>query len=99
MDKEVVIVTGSGGRIGASLIRRLGDRYKIIGFVLHKAVYAVPSQELVPVDLYSDESVRQAFAHIKAVYGTKIASVIHLAAYYSFDQKHSPLYEKITVQG
>ncbi|HSX10789.1 MAG TPA: vitamin K epoxide reductase family protein, partial [Chlamydiales bacterium] len=47
----------------------------------------------------SDESVRQAFAHIKAVYGTKIASVIHLAAYYSFDQKHSPLYEKITVQG
>lgn len=99
MEKEVVIVTGSGGRIGASLIRKLGDKYRIIGFVLHKAVYAVPSQELVPVDLYSDESVNQAFMHIKAVYGTKIASVIHLAAYYSFDQKHSPMYEKITVRG
>lgn len=99
MDKEVIIVTGSCGRIGSNVVRRLGEKYKIVGFELFKALYAAPSEELVPVDLSSDESVQQAFMHIKHFYGTKIASVIHLAAYYSFDQQHSPLYEKVTVQG
>lgn len=99
MDKQVVIVTGSCGRIGANVVRRLGEKYRIVGFELLKAIYAAPNEELVPVDLSSDESVHQAFMHIKYFYGTKIASVIHLAAYYSFDQQHSPLYEKVTVQG
>lgn len=99
MDKEVVIVTGSCGRIGANVVRRLGKTYRIVGFELLKAIYASANEELVPVDLSSDESVHQAFTHIKDQYGTKIASVIHLAAYYSFSEKHSDLYNKITVQG
>jgi UDP-glucose 4-epimerase len=99
MDKEVIIVTGSCGRIGSSVVRKLGGQYQIVGFELLKAIYASPSEELVPVDLSSDESVSQAFMHIRHFYGNRIASVIHLAAYYSFDQQHSPLYEKVTVQG
>jgi nucleoside-diphosphate-sugar epimerase len=99
MDKEIIIVTGSSGRIGSSVVKRLGEKYKIVGFELLKALYASSNEELVPVDLTSDESVAQAFAHIKYFYGNKIAAVIHLAAYYSFDQKHSPLYDKVTVQG
>lgn len=99
MDKEAIIVTGSCGRIGSSVVRKLGDHYRIVGFELLKALYASPSEELVPVDLSSDESVSQAFMHIRHFYGDRIASVIHLAAYYSFDQQHSPLYEKVTVQG
>lgn len=99
MDKEVVIVTGACGRIGSNLVRRLDDHFRVIGFELLKAIYASPREELVPVDLTSDESVNQAFWHIRNQYGAKIASVVHLAAYYSFDQKHSPLYEKVTVQG
>jgi nucleoside-diphosphate-sugar epimerase len=97
--KDVIIVTGSCGRIGASVVRRLGERYQIVGFELLKALYASASEELVPVDLSSDESVHQAFMHIRHFYGNRIASVIHLAAYYSFTQKHSDLYEKVTVQG
>jgi len=99
MKKDVVIVTGSCGRIGANVVRRLDPQYRIVGFELLKALYAAADEELVPVDLSSDESVRQAFDHIKTNYGTRIASVIHLAAYYSFDQKHSPLYESVTVKG
>lgn len=97
--KEIVIVTGSCGRIGSNVVKRLGKKYHIVGFELLKAIYAASDEELVPVDLSSDESVAQAFNHIRDTYGTKIASVIHLAAYYSFDQQHSPLYEKITVEG
>ena len=99
MKKDVVIVTGSCGRIGSNVVRKLDPNFQIIGFELLKALYAAADEELVPVDLSSDESVHQAFTHIKQNYGTKIASVIHLAAYYSFDQKHSPLYELVTVKG
>jgi nucleoside-diphosphate-sugar epimerase len=99
MKKGLVIVTGSCGRIGANVVRRLDPDFQIVGFELLKALYAAADEELVPVDLTSDESVHQAFTHIKDTYGTKISSVIHLAAYYSFDQKHSPLYEQVTVKG
>lgn len=98
-DKDVVIVTGSCGRIGANVVRGLGSDYRIVGFELLKALYAAASEELVPVDLSSDESVHQAFTHIRYFYGNKIASVIHLAAYYSFDQQHSEKYELVTVKG
>lgn len=97
--KKIVIVTGSCGRIGANIVKRLGENYPIVGFELLKAIYASDQEELVPVDISSDESVHQAFAHIRHFYGTKIASVIHLAAYYSFSEKHSPLYDQITVKG
>ncbi len=99
MDKKLVIVTGASGRIGSNVVKRLGQEFKIVGFELLKAIYASPSEELVPVDISSDESVEQAFMHIRDNYGTKIASVVHLAAYYSFDQQHSPKYEQITVKG
>lgn len=99
MEKEVIIITGACGRIGSNLVRRLGTKYRIVGFELLKAIYASDSEELVPVDISSDESVTQAFTHIRQFYGNRIASVIHLAAYYSFDQKESPLYDKITIQG
>ncbi|MDE3046110.1 MAG: NAD(P)-dependent oxidoreductase [Verrucomicrobiota bacterium] len=99
MAKDVIIVTGSSGRIGSNVVKALGNEYKIIGFELLKSLYATADEELVPVDLASDESVHMAFRHIKATYGTKIAAVIHLAAYYSFSEQHSPKYELITVQG
>ena len=97
--KDVVIVTGACGRIGSNLVKKLGENYQIVGFELLKALYASNNEELVPVDLSSDESVHQAFSHIKYFYGNRIASVIHLAAYYSFDEKHSPKYELVTVKG
>ncbi|MES2273916.1 MAG: NAD(P)-dependent oxidoreductase [Chlamydiota bacterium] len=99
MNKQVVIVTGSCGRIGSNVVKKLGEKYRVIGFELLRAIYAAPSEELVPVDLSSEESVQQAFMHIRSSYGNKIASVIHLAAYYSFNEQHSDLYEKVTVQG
>ena len=36
---------------------------------------------------------------MKAKYGKHIASVVHLAAYYSFAEEESPKYEDITVKG
>jgi nucleoside-diphosphate-sugar epimerase len=99
MAKDVIIITGSSGRIGTQLVRALGQKYSIVGFELLKAIYASSNEELVPVDLASDESVAQAFRHIKNFYGMRICSVIHLAAYYSFSEQHSDQYNLITVKG
>ena len=98
-EQKVILVTGSAGRIGTNVCKRLGEKYPIVGFELLKAIYASQQEELVPIDLSSDESVHQAFTHIRHFYGNHITSVIHLAAYYSFSEKHSDKYEQITVRG
>ncbi len=97
--KGLIIVTGSCGRIGEAVVSALGKEYQIVGFELLKAIYSSRSEELVPVDISSDESVEQAFRHIRSFYGNKIAAVIHLAAYYSFSDPAYDNYKKITVEG
>ena len=59
----------------------------------------MPGVEFVAVDLATDESVKEGLNHLRQNYGNKIASVIHLAAYYSFTTQHSSNYDKITVKG
>ncbi len=97
--KEVIVVTGSSGRIGKRLIERLGNQYQCIGLDFIGTTSFVPSMEFVYVDLASDESVRQAFRRIEYAYGKKIASVVHLAAFYSFEGTNLENYDRITVQG
>jgi nucleoside-diphosphate-sugar epimerase len=53
----------------------------------------------VPCDLTSDQDVRDAFQRVRDERGERIASVVHLAAYYDFSGEPSDLYEKVTVQG
>jgi nucleoside-diphosphate-sugar epimerase len=98
-NKEVILVTGSCGRIGAAIVKKLGHDYRMVGFELLKAFYASANEELVPCDLSSEESLHQALTHIRNFYGTTIRAVIHLAAYYSFAHKQSDLYNKITIEG
>ena len=95
----VVLVTGSSGFIGRATIRRLARDFRIIGFDREGGPHPPPEAECVGVDLTSDESVKAAFARVRYAYGERIASVIHLAAYYDFSGEPSPLYDEITVRG
>jgi len=98
-DKEIIVVSGSSGLIGTTLINKLAEKYLIIG--LDNIGYPFPpiTAECVCIDITSDESMENAFERIRFAYGNKIASVIHLAAYYDFSGEPSPLYQKITVEG
>lgn len=96
---ELILVTGSCGRIGKEVVKRLEKKYLIVGLDIVRNCPSAKLDRLVPIDLALDESVKEALQHIKNRYGKKIASVIHLAAYYSFSEKHSPKYQEITVQG
>lgn len=97
--KPVVLVTGSSGLIGSCLCKALAKDHQVIGFDRDGYPYPPPEGECVCVDMGSDTSVKHAFERVRYAYGDRIASVVHLAAYYSFSGEPSPLYEQITVRG
>lgn len=98
-NKETVLVTGSSGLIGTALCNRLGERFSVVGFDREGPPHPPPVAECVCVDITSDQSVREGLQRVRTGYGERIASVIHLAAYYDFSGEPSEKYETITVQG
>lgn len=95
----MVLLTGASGFIGSALIRRLSERYIVVG--LDRAGPPDPPEpaEAVDFDLSSDEAVRTALDAVRDRHGIRIASVIHLAAYYDVSGEPNPLYDKVNVQG
>jgi nucleoside-diphosphate-sugar epimerase len=97
-EKPVVVITGSGGLIGSRLIRRLQNDYTIVGMDLHTPQHQT-STDWIGVDLTDDASVGKAVAELRSRHGDRVASVLHLAAYYDFSGEPSPLYDELTVKG
>lgn len=94
--KPVVIITGAAGGLGTALAEVLRHDYTLVGLDRAGKKSAIP---LLEVDLTSDESVAHALDEFARRYGSHIASVIHLAAYFDFTGEDNPLYEKVNVQG
>lgn len=94
--QPIVLITGAAGDIGAALIAALRSRYTVVGLD-RKGKSA--DCELIEVDLTSDDSVRQALDEFRRRFGERIASVIHLAAYFDFSGEEHPLYAKVNVEG
>lgn len=95
----VVLVTGGSGMLGRALIERLHHDYRVVSLDLKGDPGSPIDVEFVCVDLTSDDSVRRAVERIALVYGSDVASLVHLAAYYDFSGAPSPLYDKVTVEG
>lgn len=97
--KEVVLVTGSSGLIGSALIKKLANKYRMAGLDRPGAPHPPEEALAIPFDLTDEKSIRTALAEVKENFGNKIVSVVHLAAYYDFSGKPSPLYEEVTEKG
>ena len=97
--KDTILITGSSGRIGYPLAKRLAESFNVVGFDRYAPSHPPPSAECLYVDLTSDKSLRRGLEAIRELHGHRIASVIHLAAYYDFSGAPSPLYDEITVRG
>lgn len=97
--RKVVIVTGSSGLIGSAVVRRLAEQYRVVGFDRAGDPHPPTEAECVCVDVTSEESVRAGLSRVRDAYGERIASVVHLAAYYDFSGEPSPKYEEVTVHG
>ncbi len=94
-ERPIVLITGSGGRIGTAISAALGDAYRVVG--LERKCGDEP--DCITVDVTSDERMTEAFAEFRARYGSRIASVIHLAAYFDFSGEPNPLYGTVNVEG
>ncbi len=52
----------------------------------------------MPFDVTSDESVHKGLTAVRDRYGSRIAAVIHLAAYFDFSGEPNVKYKKVTVE-
>ena len=94
--KPIVLITGAAGNIGTSLAKLLKADYRVVGLDRPGMKADFP---LIEADLTKDDSVEKAFADFREKFGDRIASVVHLAAYFDFTGEESPLYDTINVEG
>ena len=94
--KPIVLITGAAGNIGRSLARAVADGYHIVGFDRPGMTADFP---LIEVDFTDDASVRVALERFREDHGRRIASVVHLVAFFDFSGEDNPLYEAVNVEG
>lgn len=92
--KPVVLITGAEGRIGTAISAALEDTYTIVGFERQ-----CKGENCINADVTSDEALAKACNLLRARYGNRLASVIHLAAFYDFSGEPHPMYEEVNVKG
>jgi nucleoside-diphosphate-sugar epimerase len=97
--QPTVLITGSEGLIGDALVNDLCDKYDIASFDIERPHKRPEVQDFIHCDLTQDESVQAALDTLRQRHGNRLASVIHLAAYYDFSGEPSPLYQELTVEG
>jgi len=95
--KPIVLITGSSGLIGAKLAQAFSSQYTVVGLDLKRSDQS--RANTIECDLTEDASVTRALGSVREQHGSRVASVIHLAAYYDFSGKPSPMYQKLTVEG
>lgn len=96
----IVLITGCNGRIGSAVTQRMTGRFNdVVGLDRTAPAPPPPGCVRIAVDIASDESTKEGLRVLREHHGTRLAAVIHLAAYYDFLGKASPLYEQITVEG
>ena len=95
-DKPVVLITGAAGNLGQSIGAALASDYRVVGIDRKEADGPI---RIVAADLGSGESLEQALRTLCAEVGPRLASVIHLAAYFDFSGEPNPLYQSVNVEG
>ena len=99
-DGDIILITGSNGRIGSAVMRELRKTYSnVVGFDTKAPQQPPEGCTRIPVDITSDTSVTEGLTVLLAHHGARVASVIHLAAYYDFDGAPNPKYDEVTVNG
>ena len=91
-----MLITGAAGDIGSALAQALAYDYTVVGLDRAGKKASIP---LIEADLTSQASIRAALQAVRERHGTRIASVVHLAAYFDFTGEDNPLYEQVNVQG
>lgn len=100
-ERACVAITGGAGLIGSRTVRALAPDYRV--FILDAVEWPEGDPpkgcELLEVDLTEDDDVADAMSKLKERADGRLASFVHLAAYYDFSGADSPLYQELTIDG
>ena len=94
--RPIILITGATGNLGRSLGKALGRDYRIVGLDLKAQGTDFPVFE---ADFTSGPSVELALRKFRDAFGSHIASVIHLVAFFDFSGEDKPHYETVNVEG
>ena len=94
--RPIVLITGATGNLGRSLREALGRDYRIVG--LDRKAQSTDFR-VFEADFSSDASVDLAMHRFRDAFGARIASVIHLVAYFDFTGEDHPAYQSVNVEG
>lgn len=96
-DLPVILITGGSGNLGQSIARALENDYRIVS--LDKTPDTSANFASIEADLSSDEALAQTMERVRGEFGTRLAAVIHLVAYFDSTGEDNPLYQSVNVQG
>jgi len=94
--RPLVLITGAAGNLGQTLARSLGDSYRVVG--LDRKPQQTPFQ-ILQADFASAASIELALHQFREAFGARIASVVHLVAYFDFSNADDPRYRIVNVEG
>jgi len=94
--RPIVLITGAAGNLGRSLASALRGNYRVAG--LDRSAEGVDFT-VFEADFTADASVELALRRFREQFGSRIASVIHLVAYFDFTGEDNPLYQSVNVDG
>lgn len=94
--RPIVLLTGATGNLGRSLSATLCEAYRIVGLDRKSQDSPFP---VIGTDFASDESVDAACREVRTRFGSRLASVIHLVAFFDFSGEDDPLYRTVNVEG
>jgi nucleoside-diphosphate-sugar epimerase len=95
-DRPIVLITGAGGNLGKTLAAALSGDYRIVGLNRTEAGGDYP---IFAADFSNAAAVELAMTRVRERFGERIASVVHLVAYFDQSGKDNPLYHSVNVEG
>ena len=94
--RPIVLIAGAAGNLGGSLGKVFSRDYRTVGL---DRVAEGSDFPVIAVDFTSGASMELAFCKFRDTFGSHIASVIHLVAYFDFTGDDHPLYQSVTIEG
>jgi nucleoside-diphosphate-sugar epimerase len=94
--RPLILITGAAGNLGQTLARSLSDSYRVVG--LDRMAQESPFP-ILQADFSSAASIELALHKLRESFGARIASVVHLVAYFDFSNADDPRYQSVNVEG